>query len=60
MAATTNILVKVATFSGNILAPKSGLKYTADVHMFLTAQVRCSELPLCSCKQCRQLIVMLC
>ena len=38
MDATTSIQVKVATFGGKILAPNSGLKYTADVHMFLTAQ----------------------
>jgi len=36
MDATTSIQVKVATFGGKILASNSGLKYTADVHMFLT------------------------
>jgi hypothetical protein len=60
MAATTSILVKVATFSGKILAPYSGLKYRTDVHMFLTARDRCGELLLCRCKQCTQLIVLLC
>jgi hypothetical protein len=38
MDATTGIQVKVATFGGKILAPNSGLKYTADVHTFLTSQ----------------------
>jgi hypothetical protein len=36
MDATTSIQVTVAAFGGKILAPNSGLKHTADVHMFLT------------------------
>ena len=36
MEAATSIQVRVAKFGGKILAPNSRLKYTADVHMFLT------------------------
>jgi hypothetical protein len=38
MDATTSTEVKAATFGGKILAPNSELKFTADVHMFLTAR----------------------